>query len=68
MFDRLKNFVLSRFAKSVPLIIKTSGGGGVFGGRPIFIWGKGLLRTSKDSSAGVLGPKPITIMVVGYLC
>ena len=31
MFDRLKNFVLSTFAKNDPLIIKTSAG--------VIIWG-----------------------------
>ena len=40
MLDRLKNFVLSTFAKNLPLMIKLRGGvipGGVF-----FIQGKGL--------------------------
>ena len=40
----LKNFVLSTFAKNVPLIIKTSGGL-LFGGGALFYLGEGITRT-----------------------
>ena len=50
MFDRFKNFVLSTFARNVPLIIKTSRGGVFsFRGGPFFIWGKGLYLPMQPS-------------------
>ena len=42
MFERFKNFVLSTFAKNVPLIIKTSAGL-LFGGA-LFYLGEGIIR------------------------
>ena len=45
MFGRFKNFVLSTFAKNVPLIIKNFGGG-VFSFRwALFYLGEGIIPT-----------------------
>ena len=60
MFNRLEIFVLSTFAKNDPLIVKTSGGFIIWGGRS-FLLGEGI---SNNASLFIAAPVLLSLLLL----